>query len=117
MLTHLCYNVLNITRREVLSMLEQLFFNVDKDGQMYIDFEILEEVGVSVDVVRDHLNMIIKKHMLDGFYVNRQSRELVLIYSFIADNTGAILQNCVVFPFNSRDYSVLPYDIYVRGAF
>lgn len=98
-------------------MLEQVFFKFDGNGQMYIDFEALEEMGVAVDVVREHIDRIVSKYTLDGFFVNRQAREFVVIYSSVAANTGAILQDCVVFPFGSRDYSVLPHDIYVRGAF
>lgn len=106
-------------QKGVLSIVEQVFFKVDQNGQMYIDFEVLEEAGVAVDVVRDHVDMIVSsdKYMLDGFYVNRQSREFVILYSSVAVNTGVILQDCVVVPFNSRDYSVLPHDVYVRGAF
>lgn len=100
-------------------MVEQVFFKFDENGQMYIDFEALAEVGVAVDVVRDHIDMILwnKKYTLDGFYVNRRDREFVILYSGVYDNTGAIFQNCVVVPFGSRQYSVLPHDIYVRGEF
>ena len=96
-------------------MVEQVFFRIGDDGQMYIDFEALAEVGVAVDVVRDHIDMISKKYTLDGFYVNRREREFVILFSSVASNTGAILQDCVVVPFGSRDYSVLPHDVYVRG--
>lgn len=97
-------------------MVEQVFFKIGDDGQMYIDFEALAEVGVAVDVVRDHIDMIMcsKKYTLDGFYFNRRSREFVILFS---SDTGAILQDCVVVPFGSRDYSVLPHEIYVRGEF
>ena len=99
--------------------MEQLFFKFDENGQMYIDFEVLEEMGVAVDVVRYHIAVIMrsKKYTLDGFYVNRRSREFVILFSSVVSNTGAILQDCVVVPFGSRDYSVLPHDIYVRGEF
>lgn len=102
-----------------MKIMEQVFFKVDENGQMYIDFEALAEVGVAVDVVRDHIDMITnnKKYMLDGFYVNRRSREFVILFSSIASNTGVILQDCVVVPFGSFDYSVLPHDVYVRGEF
>ena len=100
-------------------MVEQVFFKVDQNGQMYIDFGALEEAGVAVDVVRDHIDMIMRnpKHALDGFFVNRQAREFVVLYSSVAANTGTIMQTCVIFPFGSRNYSVLPLDIYVKGEF
>lgn len=117
----MCYNVLNKTRKGVkyMEVMEQVFFKVDENGQVYIDFDALAEVGVAVDVVRDQIDMILwsKKYTLDGFYVNRRSREFVILFSSVASNTGAILQDCVVVPFGSRDYSVLPHDIYVRGEF
>lgn len=102
----------------MLSMVEQVFFKIGDDGQMYIDFEALAEVGVAVDVVRDHVDMIVSsdEYMLDGFYVNRREREFVILFSSVASNTGAILQDCVVVPFGSRDYSVLPHDVYVSGG-
>lgn len=95
--------------------MEQVFFKVDENGQMYIDFEMLSQAGVAVDVVRDHIDMIMSndKYSLDGFYVNRQSREFVIVFSSWRSDT----QDCVVVPFGSRDYSVLPHEIYVRGEF
>lgn len=100
-------------------MVEQVFLKFDENGQMYVDFEVLAEAGVAVDVVREHIDMIMSndKYFLDGFYVNRRSREFVILYSSVASNTGAILQDCVIVPFGSRDYSVLPHEIYVRGEF
>lgn len=96
-------------------MLEQVFFKFDGNGQMYIDFEALAEVGVAVDVVRDQIDFIVghDKYSLDGFYVNRRDREFVIVFS----SWRAESQDCVVVPFGSRDYSVLPHDVYVRGAF
>lgn len=114
MYVRLLYTMLNRKRKGDLSMVEQVFFRVDGDGQIYVDFEALEEMGVAVDVVRDHIDMIMwsEKYMLDGFYVNRRSCEFVILFS--ASNTG--VQDCVVVPFGSRDYSVLPHEIYVRGG-
>lgn len=96
-------------------MVEQVFFKFDENGQMYVDFEALQEVGVAVDVVRDQIDFIVAhdKYSLDGFYVNRRSREFVIVFSSWRSES----QDCVVVPFGSRDYSVLPHEIYVRGEF
>jgi hypothetical protein len=102
-------------QKGVLSM-EQVFFKIDENGQMYIDFDALSKLGVAVEVVRHHFDMISQsdKFNLCGFYVNFSSREFVILYSDVN-------MSCVVVPFDSvdpiRDYSVLPHDIYVRGEF
>jgi hypothetical protein len=114
------YDILYSTIYErLLSMVEELIFKVDEKGQMYIDFETFESAGVAINVVRKQIKMInISKNLFfDGIYINRQAKEFVILYSVRSTKTGFMYQHCVIVPFKSWEYSVLPYDLYVRGAY
>jgi ABC-type phosphate transport system ATPase subunit len=100
-------------------MVEELIFKVDGKGQMYIDFETFVSAGVAINVVRKKIKMInqSKNLFFDGIYINRKAKEFVIIYSVKSTKTDSMYQYCVIVPFNSLDYLVLPYDLYLRGAY
>jgi hypothetical protein len=114
------YGILYLTIYErLLSMVEELIYKIDGKGQMYIDFETFESAGCALNVVCKQIKMInsSKNLFLDGLYVNRQAKEFVILFSVKSTSTGLLYQNCVIVPFKSWEYSVLPYDLYVRGAY
>ncbi|MCL6587672.1 MAG: hypothetical protein K6T72_14380 [Anoxybacillus sp.] len=94
------------------------FFKVERNGQIAIDFDLLFEAGISVDVVKEQIEFVSssRKFTLDGFFVDRNRRSFVIVYSAFASNTGALLSTCIVVPFQSSDYYVLPFEFYFSGG-
>jgi hypothetical protein len=94
------------------------YLRVDEKGQLYIDFDALEQfTAVQSENVRQHINVIqhSDRYTFDGLFVDRVRRAVVIVCSSIAANTGDIMQDYVVIPFGAKDfheYSVIPADLY-----